>query len=71
MKCRIGDLVLGPILAVSLTAGALVILDRPPLGSHDSPQKTQKTRGWKAAGYLVPYLIIPAVQPLVRRRQQL
>lgn len=66
MKFHIGDFLFGPLLAVVLTAVGLVILDRPPLGNEETPGKS---RGWKAAGYLVPYLIIPAVQPLARRRK--
>ena len=65
MRFRVRDLIFAPLLAVALTAAGLVIVERPALRSDSSPGKT---RGWKAGGYLVPYPVIPAIQPIRRWR---
>lgn len=64
MKLCLNDFLFATFIALAMTVG-FATLERPTFGSEDFPGKT---RGWMAVGYLVPYLIIPAIQPFRQQR---
>jgi len=63
MKVRVGDLVLLLLASVLLSLAGLLLAG--PRGGAPDPS-LEVTRGWSAVGYLVPYLMIFAVEPLER-----
>jgi hypothetical protein len=64
MKFRSTDLWLPPLLAAAFLLLGLLIAEHSAAAARP---ETLGIKGWKALGYLVPYLVIFAVEPMERQ----